>query len=131
MNTKLLAVCLFLATGACASGPVHGSGWVRLGERTVTDRIDHDRIDIGARAGEFDRIKLTVDRTAVDFHRVLVIFGNGTRQEIPIRTTIRAGGETRSIDLDGGDRVIRAVEFWYDARTMGGRRAVVRLFGRR
>lgn len=31
----------------------------------------------------------------------------------------------------GNGMCIRSVEFWYDARTIGGRRAVVRLFGRR
>lgn len=130
MKSKLLAVSLLLATGACASGPAYGSGWTRLGERTVTDRLDHDRIDVGARRGNFDRIKLTVHRAPVDFHRVVVHYGNGTHQTVALRSTIRDGGETRAIDLAGGDRVIRSVEFWYDANTAQGRTAVVRLFGR-
>jgi hypothetical protein len=52
-------------------------------------------------------------------------------QTIESRSTIPAGGESRAIDLEGTDRVIRSVEFWYDAKTVRGRRAVVRLFGRR
>lgn len=35
------------------------------------------------------------------------------------------------IDLRGGDRVIRSVELWYDARSLGGRKAVVKVHGRR
>ncbi|MGH7562704.1 MAG: hypothetical protein ACRENB_16980 [Gemmatimonadales bacterium] len=71
-----------------------------------------------------------MQRAPVDFHRVTVHFASGGNQQVELRNTIPAGGESRAIDLRGGDRVIRSVEFWYDARTIRGRRAVVRLFGR-
>jgi hypothetical protein len=102
---------------------------VLLGQRTVTDRVDHDQIVVTATRGDFRRIKITVQRAAVDFHRVVVHYRNGGDQEIEMRHTIPAGGESRAIDLRAGDRVIRSVDFWYDARTIRGRRAVVRLFG--
>ena len=60
-----------------------------------------------------------------------VHFGNGGKQEVAMRNTIPAGGETRAIDLEGDDRVINRVEFWYDANTFRGRRAQVRLLGLR
>jgi hypothetical protein len=60
-----------------------------------------------------------------------VHFGNGSDQRIELRNTIPAGGESRAIDLEGQDRVIRSVEFWYDANTIRGRQAVVRLYGLR
>ena len=119
-----------VATLGCA--PAYGGqgpAWVALGERTVTDRLDHDVIPVTIARGDFTRIKITVQRHGVDFHRVVVHFANGGDQEVEMRATIPAGGETRAIDLRAGDRVIRSVEFWYDARTIRGRRAVVRLFG--
>lgn len=135
MNVPWLAarLVLLVAVSGCAARGAAGqdADWVMLGERTVTDRVDHDLIVVTAARGDFTRIKLTVRRAAVDFHRVVVHFRNGENQEIEMRNTIPAGGETRAIDLRGGERVIRSVEFWYDARTIGGRRAVVRLFGRR
>ena len=132
-----LAACLVVtASIGCAStgSPDNGSPdtvWTRLGELTVTDRQNGDRFTVGAGRGEFGRIKLTVDRTSVDFDRVIVHFGSGTRQEISLRSTINAGSETRVIDLDGGQRIIRTVEFLYDANTIRGRTARVRLFGQR
>ncbi|MGQ0766928.1 MAG: hypothetical protein ACT4OZ_14865 [Gemmatimonadota bacterium] len=48
---------------------------------------------------------------------------------IDIRQTIPAGDETRAIDPDGSDRVIRSIDFWYDANTLRGRDAQVRVFG--
>lgn len=132
LSIRFLPLVL-LASIACAStrAQQRGEGWVALGTRDVTDRADHDVISVTARRGEFVRIKLEVLRAPVDFHRVVVHFGDGTRQEVDIRSTIRAGGETRAIDLDGRDRVIRSIEFWYDARTIRGRHATVRAMGRR
>ncbi len=133
-----LVMCITLAHGPAstapairrvAAGPVRE--WVLLGQRAVTDRADHDVIAVTAARGDFRSIKLAVQRAAVDFHRVVVHYGNGTKQEVDLRNTIPAGGESRAIDLSGTERVINRVEFWYDARTFRGRRAVVRLFGLR
>ena len=104
--------------------------WEFLGERTVRDRVDHDSIPVTVARGDFRRIKLTVRGSAVRFYRVEVIYGNGAPDLIEIRALIPAGGETRVIDLRGGERVIRRVDFWYEAKSIGRRGALVRLFGR-
>lgn len=118
-----------LASAVATGGPARE--WVLLGQRAVNDRADHDVIAVTGAKGEFKGIKLTVQRAGVDFHRVLVHYGNGTKQEIELRNTIPAGGESRIIDLTGSERIINRVEFWYDANTIRGRRAIVRLFGLR
>ena len=123
-------VAALLATVAL-TGTAQKPDWVLLGTRAVNDRADHDVIPVTGARGDWQAIKLTVQRASVDFYRVVVHFGNGGQQEIQLRNTIPAGGETRAIDLTGPDRVINRVEFWYDANTIRGRRAVVRLFGRR
>ena len=120
---------IFLATLLLGGPPVAARDWVLLGSRTVSDRLDHDVITVTAKRGDFKAIKLTVQRHAVDFHRVLVHYAHGSVQEIELRNTIPAGGESRAIDLTGSERVIDHVEFWYDARSFRGRQAVVRLFG--
>ena len=120
-----------LATFALAGPAQKQPEWVLLGTRAVNDRVDHDVIPVTAARGDWQAIKIAVQRASVDFYRVVVHFGNGTQQEVQMRNTIPAGGETRAIDLTGPDRVINRVEFWYDANTIRGRRAVVRLFGRR
>jgi len=130
-SASLALALLLLPTAWSASDSQAQGNWVLLGQRAVNDRADHDVIAVTAARGDFRRIKLTVQRAAVDFHRMVVHFGNGSRQEVELRNTIPAGGESRAIDLTGDDRVIRSVEFWYDARTIRGRRAVVRLFGHR
>ncbi len=118
------AVTLGLAAAAVA-GPLRG--WELLGTRTVTDRADHDSIAAG-RQGTFRSIKITVQRRPVQFRDVKIHFGNGDVQDVALRNVIPAGGESRTIDVEGRDRVIRSIEFWYDAQSRG-KRAVVRVFG--
>jgi hypothetical protein len=86
---------------------------------------------VGGGKGNFTAVKFEVQRHAVDFHRVVIHFRNGDDQKVDMRDTIRAGGESRAIDVEGRDRVIRSIDFWYDAKTIGrGGRAVVRVLGR-
>jgi hypothetical protein len=131
-RSVILAVLVVIAGAACAvrAQPARGN-WVLLGSRTVTDRADHDTVTVTGAKGDFKAIKIEVQRRAVDFHRVVIHFRNGDDQKVELRNTIRAGGESRVIDIDGRDRVIRSIDFWYDAATVGrGQRAVVRVLGR-
>lgn len=104
--------------------------WVLLGERSVTDKIDHDTIVVTATRGRFEKIAIRVFDRAVQFHDVKVHYGDGFVQDVEIRSVIPAEGWSRIIDLSGGKRVIRSIEFWYDAQSLGGQ-ATVRVFGQR
>lgn len=105
--------------------------WTLLGEKLVNDRLDHDIVVVTARQGDFKALQLRVKGASVDFRKVVVVYGNGMRDEIELRHTIPARGSSRIIDLRGNDRVIREIELWYDANTIRGRKALVRIFGRR
>jgi len=127
----LLIVALMSAAGLVAVSEA-GGAWKLLGERVVNDRLDHDTIVVTATEGDFTALRLTVQRRPVHFLDMKVHFANGATQDIQIRAVIPAGGETRVLDLRGGDRVIRSVDFWYEANSIGaGKRAQIRLFGRR
>jgi len=105
--------------------------WEVLGQRNVSDRADHDTIAVTRAKGTFKSIRFEVRRHAVDFERVVVHFANGDDQKIELRATIPAGGESRVVDLEGKARVIRTIDLWYDAHTLGrGGSATVRVVGR-
>jgi len=104
--------------------------WVLLGERSVTDKIDHDTIVVTGARGRFEKIAIRVFDRAVQFHDVKIHYGDGFVQDVEIRSVIPAEGWSRKIDLSGGKRVIRSIEFWYDAQSLGGK-ATVRVFGQR
>lgn len=104
-------------------------GWELLGTRTVSDRLDHDNIPVTAAKGTFKKVQVRVSRHAVQFRSMKIHFANGEHQEVELREVIRAGGESRVIDVEGYDRVIRSIELVYDAQALRGRRGVVRVFG--
>src|SRR6187549_3645499 len=110
-TVNAVLVVLFALTPSAAAVPP--PAWVFLGERAVTDRQDHDNIPVTGQRGQFHSIKLAVKVRAVDFHKVVVHFGNGADFEVELRHTIPAGGESRVIDLPGDRRNIRSVDFWY------------------
>jgi hypothetical protein len=120
----------------CSAGPLtaqrgRGPQWELLGTRAVTDRADHDTITVTAAKGTFRAVRFEVVGRAVDFQRVVIHFRNGDDQRVALRQTIPAGGTSRVVDIDGADRVIRSIDLWYDANTLGrGGKASVRAFGR-
>lgn len=103
-------------------------GWELIGQATVTDGRDHDTIAVTRAEGTFRRIQVKVLRQPVQFREVTIHFASGADQAVELRDVIRAGGSSRVIDVDGGDRVIRSIELRYDAQSRG-RRAVVRIYG--
>lgn len=104
--------------------------WEKLGERKVNYAVDRDEIQVWARDGFFDALKLKVKKGAINLHKMVVHFGNGEQKEIELRNNIRPGGESRVIDLPGNNRVITKVVFWYDTKNRAHRKAEVELWGR-
>jgi hypothetical protein len=127
-SLSLMALALLLLAGPLAAGKLQG--WELLGERQVTDGLDHDVIQVTAAKGPFKSLQVRVRGHAVQFRDMQIHFGDGSVQNVELRNVIPAGGESRVIDIDGKDRVIRSVEFTYDAQTHRGKKALVRLFGR-
>ncbi len=129
-SLALLALVLGIVAlpTAAAARRGHG-GWTLLGERRVTDKLDHDTIVVTAARGDFRRVELRVLERPVQFHKVVIHFGDGERQELQLREVIKAGGRSRVIDLERHDRVIRSIDLWYDAQSLSGRSALVRVFG--
>ena len=102
--------------------------WEMLGQRTVTDRVDHDTIAAG-RQGTFRALKIRVEGRAVQFRDVKIHFANGDTQDVALRNVIPAGGESRVIDIEGRDRAVRSIDVWYDTQSLAGRKAVVKVYG--
>jgi hypothetical protein len=105
--------------------------WAFLGERRVGDNIDHDTIPVTVARGSFRRLKFQVQGHAIQMRQLVVHYGNGKPDNIETRDLIPAGGESRGIDLRGGDRVIRKIDFWYETKSVGRKRALIRVYGAR
>ncbi len=104
------------------------SRWDKLGERWVHGRADRDVVHVGRRDGRFRRIQLVVEHSALEMYDVRIVFGDGSSYSPPTRMVFAPRSKTRVIDLPGGARVVRRVEFRY-GNLPGGGRAQVEVWG--
>jgi hypothetical protein len=90
--------------------------WVLIGQTQASHSADHDSITVVGRNDNFRRIKIKVTGAPLNMQRMVVTYDGGTPERIDVRQNIKDGGESRVIDLKGGKRSIRTIEFWYDAK---------------
>ena len=107
------------------------AGWTKLGERTVDFKGDHDTIHVGAVEGGFGAIGIHVSHAPAEIDSIRITFGDGSVFEPNVRHDFHPGSWSRRIDLPGGQRVIRHVDFHYRSSQPGRGKAHVQLFGRR
>ncbi|MGL6268175.1 MAG: hypothetical protein ACRC2O_09610 [Chitinophagaceae bacterium] len=108
-----------------------GTGsWRLLGTVQAKHSADHDIIYIKGPYDYFRRIKFKVTDAPLNMMRMVVRYDDGGRPEnIDTRIDIPKGGESRVIDLNGGKRKLKSVEFWYDTKGFLNGKADVTLFG--
>jgi hypothetical protein len=116
--------------GPGPGGPTRPGMWDRLGMRMVGFQVDRDAFDLQGE-GRFRAIRLCVARNAVQFRDVEVHYGNGERQELPVRRFIRAGACTPNLDFTGRERRVRRVLMTYNAVPNFRGQAAVTLYGLR
>jgi hypothetical protein len=104
------------------------TGWTKLGERWVDGKLDGDVIQVGRDDGRFRAVTIKVEHSALELYDVRIVFGDGTSFSPETRLVFRPETRSRVIDLPGGNRVIRRVEFKY-ANLPGGGRAQIELWG--
>jgi hypothetical protein len=138
LKTFLLLSCLLVFGQTYATSiqtetqeGINPPKWEKLGQRKVNYKLDRDEVLVTARDGRFNAVKLKVRKGGVNMHKMTIHFGDGTSQNVNMKNTIPAGGETRVVKLKGKKkRVIRKVVFWYDTKNLANKKAVVELWGK-
>lgn len=108
----------------------HGGDWVLLGEKTAGHDTDHDKFAVDDEA-RYSAIRLDVDLADVRITRLKVRYANGDADELRVRRSIRDGGTSGAIDLQGDERAVKEVAAWYTTRRGDDEKARVRLYGLR
>jgi hypothetical protein len=127
-NRTKWAISLVFVLALYTSLHARREQWQYLGDSHVDGSQDHDSIRVGRSAGTYRAIQLRISGGAIDFERVIVRYGNGSQEEIPIRARIPDGGQTRVIDLPGERRIIQSLDLWYGKENWR-RRPKVSLYG--
>lgn len=103
--------------------------WQHLGTRTVQGGADRDVIHVTLSEGRFRRIRFDVSGSALEMFNIVITFANDETFSPDTRLVFGRRGDSRTIDLPGGARVIRKIAFRYGNLPRGGR-ARVSAFGK-
>jgi len=89
------------------------SGWYKISQANVDFKKDRDEIVILG-ADRFKSIKLKVFNAPIDLKDLEIYYESGNKQDVKINTLLKAAGESRVIDLEGGEkRSIKKIDFVY------------------
>jgi hypothetical protein len=130
--TVLLSAILFIGLSSfdTANTAKIGSNWEKLGSKKVNYRLDKDVIRVGKHEGTFRKLKVVVTKGGLNMHRMVVHYGNGSKEEIKLKHNFSRRSDSRVIDLNGRNRIIQKITFLYDTKNISRRRATVHVFGR-
>ncbi|WP_298421375.1 DUF2541 family protein [uncultured Kordia sp.] len=104
--------------------------WERLGSKKVNYSLDKDVIRVGAHEGTFKKLKLVVSKGALNMHRMVVHYGNGTNEEVNLKHSFNRRSNSRIIDLNGNNRIIKKITFIYDTKNRSRHKATLHVFGK-
>ena len=105
------------------------SKWEKLGSRKVNFTLDKDVIQLGAKEGAFSKLMIKVTGGAINMHRMIIHYGNGGKEERPLKHSFSKGRNSRMIDIKGKMRLIKNVTFWYDSKNKHTKFGGTTLFG--
>lgn len=125
-NMLLMLCAFFLLT----SGMAQTGSWERLGTRAVDYKLDKDVVQVGAKKGGFTKLKVVVDGGSINMHKMIITYGNGTKETLELRHNFRPNSASRLIDIRGGKRLIQTITFYYDTKNLAHSKAVLTVFGR-
>jgi len=123
MKLVTLLLVLFTSSAVHAQG-WDSKGWVKLGERSVSGRYDHDKITVGRYEGKFTKLTMYVERSEIELLDFEITFASGERFHPALRHFFKDGARTRVIDLPGDERVIRDINLRYKNLPGGGSASV-------
>jgi len=95
-------------------------GWALLGERTVSGRVDTDRITVGSYKGKFKKMTLVVLDSDLELVDLEVKFERGPAWHPAVSHYFKEGQRSHLIDFPGDERKIRFIEMKYKNLPGGG-----------
>ena len=107
----------------------NAGSWRILGTLHAKHTADHDALEVSGPHDYYRKLKFKVTDSPVNIQRMVVRYDDGKPEEINTRNEIPKDGESRVIDLSGGKRKIKSIDFWYDTKGFLNGKADVTVFG--
>jgi hypothetical protein len=88
------------------------TGWHKIAETTVDFTKDHDEVAVLI-ADKFSTLKFKVTDASIQLIDMEIFYESGDSQKVPVGYEIKSMGESKVIDLNGGERSIKKISFHY------------------
>jgi hypothetical protein len=115
-KTIFIALLIIYYINAFAQQPAvvisDKEGWHKIGETTADFKTETDEIAVMG-ADRFAFVKIKVDDAPINLVSFEIYFESGDNQVVPIGKQIKNPGETRVVQLNGGERSIKKIVFTY------------------
>ena len=121
---------VYLSLGFTTVNNSYYQQWNFIGDKKVNFLVDRDVIHVTGN-DNYRQIKLKVTGGPVHILNMDIYFENGDKFDVSIRNRIPQGGESRVIDLPGGSRSIKKIEFWYETKGFLKGKGRVAVWGKR
>jgi len=126
----LLSFALMSATNSGLNTPP--DEWKFIGDKIVNYGLDRDVIRFGDMNDDFRQIRFHVTNAPLRIFDMKIYFDNGDVQDVALRSVIPQGGDSRIIDLVGGLRHLKKIEFHYKPAARGRKgQSRVAVYGRK
>ena len=125
----LLFICACFALCSFFS-PRSNGPWVFIGDKIAAYTTDRDVLHVEGNDA-FRQIKLKITGANLHILDVVIFFENDEEMDVQLRSRYRQGQESRVIDLPGGLRRIKKIEFLYSTVGFVKGRARVAVWGRK
>jgi hypothetical protein len=122
---KAIAFSVILLSFLSCLPNIVPAGWDFLGKRQVNLTVDHDTIPIPPGARTLSRLLIVVRMNDLELYDIKVTFESGDVFDAKFRGRFLANRDTQIIDLPGGARRVRRVDFRYRSLLRTARRAEV------
>jgi len=88
------------------------TGWHKIGETKVDFTKDRDEVVVMG-SDKFASIKFKIEDAPIEITDIEIYYESGDNQKVKLGTAIKAPGESRVVNLNGGERSLKKIVFMY------------------
>jgi len=104
-------------------------GWHKIGETTVDFTKDRDEVSVIG-SDKFAALIFKVEDAPIHILDIEVYYESGDNQKVNVNFPVKAPGQTKEINLNGGERSIKKIVFVYKTiSNKKGEKAHVEIYG--
>jgi hypothetical protein len=88
------------------------TGWHKIGETIVSFSKERDEIAVLG-ADRYAKLKFKVTDAGIMISDITISYEDGTKQDVPVSSTMAMGAESRVVDIPGAEKDIARISFVY------------------